>query len=104
MAVTLAHVGEVSPDVFGGLRVAFVDITGPASYTTGGEALAPADIGFSQDIFFLVGEGGGYILQYDRTNDKILYYWGPTSAGALPQVDSATNLSGVTIRAFCVGR
>jgi hypothetical protein len=103
MAVTITNKGKV---VRGNERVRYVDITGPASYTTGGEALSASDLkaltdtdrGVIGDILQFDAESstGGHTLVLDRTNSKIMYFNGTT------QIANATNLSAVTVRAAVV--
>jgi hypothetical protein len=89
--------------VRGNEQAVYVDITGPASYTTGGESLSAAD------LVKLVGKPGaliGDIVQFDaetpttgqslaldRTNSKVMYFNGTT------QITAAVNLSAVVARA-----
>ena len=99
MAVTIANVAHV---IRGNERVRYVDITGPASYTTNGEALTAANIAALTD-----GDGWtisnilkfdaevpvtGQSLSLDRTNSKIKYYNGTT------EIAAAVNLSTVVTR------
>lgn len=105
MAVTISNIER---NVQGDKRIALFDVTGPASYTTGGEALTAAQLNdlmphyagalaatdadkvkfFSSD-----SNASDQYMVLDRANDKIMYF---TNAG---QVANATNLSAVTIKA-----
>lgn len=102
MAVTIST--PVKRVVRGNERVAYVDLTGPASYTTGGEALSAADIvklcggkagAVIGDIVSFDAEPStaGHTVVLDRANSKIMYFNGTT------QIAAATNLSAVTVRA-----
>jgi hypothetical protein len=85
---------------------AVVDITGPASYTTGGELLTAAqqatlmpELGGVQALdmskatmFTSERDSAGRQLVLDKTNNKMMFF----AAGA--EVPNATNLSAVTIR------
>lgn len=103
MAVTLNVVeNSVSRDGY----LTYIDVTGPASYTTGGETLTAAQVNqmmpklgggllvtdvtkgqfFESEI-----DASGRYLVLDRTNQKIMFWAGT-------QVAAATNLSAVTIR------
>lgn len=103
MAVTITSKKVV---VAGNARVRYVDITGPASYTTGGEALSAADLkaltsptyGAIGDIIQLDAETstGGHAVALDRANSKIMYFNGTT------QIANAVNLSAITVRAAVV--
>lgn len=99
MAVTLAVVKTINA---GNSRRRIIDVTGPASYTTGGEALTQANLNV------LVGQPGskigdiqgfqaensvlGHIVVLDRANSKVMYWDGTT------QIANATNLSAVVAR------
>lgn len=86
----------------GSAKVAYVDITGPASYTTGGETLSASDLKtLIGDPSAVIGDidhfdaevtNGGHTLFLDRTNSKILFFNGTT------QITAATNLSTFTAR------
>lgn len=104
MAVTLSVVKRISA---GNARRVIVDVTGPASYTTGGEALTAAQqtylmpeagvvasADFSKATYFdsEVEPANFRSLVLDKTNNKMLFAAGGTQVGA------ATNLSAVTIR------
>ncbi len=92
--------------VRGNERASYVDITGPASYATGGEALSQGDLNKLLgeagskigDITRLDAETGtaGHSVVLDRANSKVLYFNGTT------QIAAAVNLSGVTVRAEVV--
>jgi hypothetical protein len=104
VAVTIAIVKR---NVEGGAREVVFDITGPASYTTGGEALTaaqqaqlmpeaglPAAADYSKAVFFEseVETANARYLILDKTNNKMMFFAGST------QVAGATNLSAVVIR------
>jgi len=107
MAVTITYPGlgdrpllAVAKDNQGRKR-RLVEITGPASYTTGGEALSQGDLdrlmeagrGIGDVIKFEAEHStGGHTLVLDRANSKVMYFNGTTQIGA------ATNLSAVTVR------
>lgn len=105
MAVTISNVRH---NVVGNQRQTTFDVTGPASYTTGGESLTAAQINEimphyggrllatdSDKVQFFVSDTNlsDQHLILDKVNDKIMYF---TNAG---QVTAATNLSAVTIPA-----
>lgn len=83
-------------------RVTILDVTGPASYTTGGETLTAAQINQLANLpaskigdlhsFDSETNTAGYTIALDRTNSKILFFTGGS------QVASTTNLSAVTVR------
>ena|SRR5215831_7333988 len=104
MAVTIAIVKR---NVEGQSIEVLADVTGPASYTTGGEALtaaqqtqlfpqqgSPAAADFTKAVFFESEVEGvnARFLVLDKVNNKMMFWAGSTQVGA------ATNLSAVTIR------
>lgn len=111
MAVTLNNVRRV---ITGNAVRIVGSVTGPASYTTGGETLTASQIRALTDgdsTTSLAGTNSGPLafdsevepanlraLVLDRTNKKMLF----TVAGA--QVANATNLSAVTINFEAVVR
>lgn len=105
MAVTISNIRH---NVVGNVREVTFDVTGPASYTTGGEALTADQLNQlmpqfagrlaatdSDKVSFFVSDTNlnDQHLILDKTNDKIMYF---TNAG---QVGAATNLSAVVIPA-----
>jgi len=107
MAVTFAVVRRSRQ---GNLRKVIVDVTGPASYTTNGEAVTAAQIAalFPETSGNLTaapanlnqiiqwdaeGTTGGHAVVLDRANLKVKYYNGTT------EIANATNLSAVVARA-----
>lgn len=108
MAVTLA---VVQRNVVGNRRRVIVDVTGPASYTTGGEALTAAQYAFLFPETSANASAAAFsnVVQFDsetnptstpaflscvldKAGNKMLY----TTAGA--QTTAATNLSAQTVR------
>lgn len=98
MAVTITNRKRAN---CGSEHVRYVDITGPASYTTGGEALSAADLSKLIGTGAVIGDidyfgaevpTTGQTLVLDRTNSKVMYFNGTT------QIANATNLSAVTAR------
>lgn len=103
MAVTIAVRKNINA---GNSRRRIVDITGPASYTTGGETLSQSDLNVLcgapgskiGDITMFDSEDstGGHALVLDRTNSKVMYFNGTT------QIGNAVNLSAIVARAEVV--
>lgn len=96
MAVTAVMVEKsVTNDGY----ISYVDITGPASYTTGGEALTAGQVNailpmlggglavadLPKVLQFITSEitAGGYEATIDRPNGKVLFFAGPQVAGAV---------------------
>ena len=71
-----------------------------ASYPTGGEALTASDLGFQaapRDV--RIEPKSGYVFEYDKTNSKVLAYYGDNNNaadGPLIEVANAANLSTLT--------
>jgi hypothetical protein len=100
MAVTIAQVRKAAE---GSAKTNYVDITGPASYTTGGEALTQANLNaLVGDVGSVIGDlnhfdaevtSGGHTLYLNRATSKIQFFNGTT------EIANATNLSTFTSRA-----
>jgi len=95
MALTLSLVKQ---EVSGSSRIKTYDVTFDSSYATGGEALAPGDVGLSVIRSVTASSVGGRSFPYDRTNQKLQAYGGTT------EVSNATDLSAVTTRVVLTGR
>lgn len=89
-----------------GLIIGLVEITGPASYTTGGDALAAiTEIDANlKELYGLIPIGfygtnatDAYNLAYDKTNLKILFF---DEAG---ETGSTDDVSDVTFHCLYVG-
>lgn len=77
-----------------------------ASYPTGGEPLTRAQLGLSQVDDVIIPPKGGFIFEYDYTNQKVLVYVEEAVAagGPLLEVANATDLSTLTgVRVIAVG-
>ena len=77
------------------------------SYTAGGEALTPGDVGLESIDSVTVLHGvtaGGYVPRYDPAADAILLYEASGSAGALAEVAGATDVSSETVKLEIRGR
>lgn len=82
--------------------------TGPASYSTGGDAITAADFGLSRldYLVFSAGGEGGYVFAYDVSAGKIMAFYADYDAvadGALIQVAAAVDLSGSVVHGLAVG-
>jgi hypothetical protein len=91
-----------------GKAICSIKITFDSSYPTGGEAVAVSDIdGLQGDIDYLwcVGDGAGYVFEWDNTNSKIIVYWVDTTTDGAPlaQVVNTTDLSAVAPYFVIVG-
>jgi hypothetical protein len=85
------------------LRHKALKFAGDSSYPTNGSA------GFQTKVRKLLGHdvtvvgllpnvANGYVLEYDRENDKLIARRSAGSAAALQEVPNATDLSGVTFQ------
>jgi len=100
----LAGLSPVSP---GEAVVRTGTITLDSSYPTGGEALAAAAFGIDNIDFVSFGGAGGYVLEYDYANAKVMAWYGDFNAvadGALIEVPNTTDLSTVSAHFVLVGR
>ena len=89
----------VKRGVAGNLRQNIVQITGPASYTTNGHALTPAQVGLEQRIDSIVVEPvQPRLFQWDHATQKMKSF---EAAGT--ETAAATNLSAVVARAVVTG-
>lgn len=83
------------------IQRSIVDITGPLSYTTGGEVLDPADLGFTT-IFAVEGSiylgGVCHTVIYDNLTGTLVF----TTNGT--EVAGAVNLTTVIVRTLIWGR
>ncbi|MEE9446241.1 MAG: hypothetical protein V3V19_11320 [Cocleimonas sp.] len=96
-AATIAVVSNV-PRVNrkGSLKELIRDVTMNASYATGGDTLDLAAALNLRSIIDVKFDTATYILQYDKTNGKILAYYADYDAGAdgaLIQVANAVDLA-----------
>ena len=73
MALT---VSSVIPGVNGSKRTATFDVAFDASYPTGGEALAPGQVGLQVIESAVIERKGGYLFEWDYTNQKIKVFSG----------------------------
>lgn len=96
MALTITQ-----PGVFDKLmheKYVILNVTADNSYPTGGYAITPSRYGLTKlDMVFIDG-GNGYGVQYDYTNNKIMFY---TTAGT--ETTNATNLSAITFNVMLIG-
>lgn len=113
MALTVASINGdgLDADVWGRSRVRVVDVTFDSSYDTGGESFTPSNVGLHEiDAVIVTGDTGGYVIEYDRANQKLVAYQqtDPAAIGGadipLTEVAAATDLSAVTVTAIAIGR
>lgn len=80
--------------------VRLVEVDFDSSYPTGGESLTDTNCGLNDDsLYVLPFAKDGYTFQYDRTNQKLLAYWGDNdnaSDGPQVQVANTTSLAALT--------
>jgi hypothetical protein len=99
--------------VAGDLRYVIGTLAFDSSYGTGGESLAPADVGLMKFYDVRIHQTAGYAFAFDYTNNKVLAYWAPalshTHALSIPllTVTGLTQLSatalGATVSAAVAG-
>ena len=116
MALTIT---EIHRSVFGNKRVITADVDFDASYPTGGEALAPADVGLAGFDIVLTSAMSisntatpntaadlGHTPTYDYTNEKIIMTYSDLNGsadGPSIEVANAVDLTGVRARVLIVG-
>lgn len=87
-------------------KVRIADFQFDNSYATGGEALAPADLGLSAFRFVMLEEDAdGYVVKFDRANNKLMLFVEEAVAagGPLLEVAAATDVSAVVVRVLAIG-
>ena len=101
----MALAGSVTDrNIEGKWRRHAVDVTFDSSYPTGGEAYTAGLFGLSRiEHLEIASGGGGYVIQDDATNSKLLAYEAGADGGALDEVANTTDLSSVTARVIAVG-
>jgi len=111
MPVTIAQAAR-SKDTAGIRQRRLVDITGPGSYTPGGEALPANQVALGQ-IEYLTpvvcrnATTGMVMAMYDYVNQKLQYFWFDATAAtahALVEVAGTTNLSAYVGRTEVIGK
>ena len=84
-------------------------IVGDDAYPTGGTAAfqdaVRAATGNEIEVMAVVGNDcGGYIPNYDKTNDKLVVYEAGADAAALDEVTDTTDLSSTTFQLLILGK
>lgn len=76
-----------------------------SSYATGGVAVTPQQLGFSNTIEHLqVAPSAGYLFEWIPASNKVkAYVTGSALSGVLAEAANATNLSAITPRFEAVG-
>ena len=83
-----------------------VTITGPVSYSTGGDALAAVEVSLSEVEHFPdcvalnASNAAPRLVKYDRTNRKLMWFVPNTAA----EVSGATDLSGYSFVVEVIGK
>lgn len=109
MGLTVTKVRGVSEQVLGKVRAVLADVTADSSYVTGGEAVTAAMFGLSQlhaiaDLDTPTTSGGtGKRYEFDKANGKLKVLVSHADGGALVQVASESDQSGVTRRVLAYG-
>ncbi|MFC7044293.1 hypothetical protein ACFQH6_20470 [Halobacteriaceae archaeon GCM10025711] len=88
-------------------REVVVDAAFDSSYTAGGEALTPSDVGLKKienvDIESVTTDSG-YIVEWDNDAGTLVVREESDTGGGLSEVADATDLSGESIRLSVRGR
>jgi hypothetical protein len=90
-----------------GIRWSIVDVDGPASYSAGGESVAPSvllnysGIGNINYLVIptLINDDGTYEAQWDQSANKVVLYDHSTTYGT----EASGDVSGVEIRLLIIG-
>lgn len=107
MALTVTIVEKF---VVGSRQGIVADITFDSSYTTGGEDITPANLGFRNSLSFFSGgvarnaTTGAVEVRHNRTLNKVQAFWGGGAGAALTEVTSTTDLSAYVVRVFAIGK
>lgn len=100
-------------DAWGHYHLSPVRITGPTTYTTGGDALAAGSVKLGVIEGMLgglaiatTGAATAVIFAYNRLTGKMQAFWqtGAAAAAALPEVDNGTDLSDYTADVLFYGK
>ena len=100
MAATFRWVNADSPHV---LTMRVMEVTGDSSYPTGGYSMTPANVGLSRILYVDLASAGGYLLEYDYTNQKVKFYRETGAAGTMSEVPNTTNVSAAVGRLLVIG-
>lgn len=74
------------------------------TYATAGVAVTPAQFGLGQIDQLIINPAGGYVFEYVPSTGKVLAYWtGAATSAVLAEVDTSTNLAGVTFTCLAEG-
>lgn len=104
MAITFADVTPHAANTVGALKFRTVTITMDSSYPTGGESFTPAQVGLVAITQVLISQPPAYVVDYDYTNQKFLFYWtGAGTSAVLAQVTNTLDLSAVSFRVTFIG-
>jgi hypothetical protein len=99
MAATLVEEGRIEVET---RAFCWGTVTLDASHLAAGEAIdATGDLGYDVVIF----EGGPYVLQWDKANQKVLAYYGDNNNaadGPLIAVPDTTDLSAVVAQYIAI--
>lgn len=81
--------------------------TGPASYSTGGDAVTAADFGLSRLDYLIISgvSETGYAWAWDPSASKIKCLWVDTTTDGAPlaEVTATTDLDAEIVHGFAVG-
>lgn len=112
MATTVSTVTKGrANEVWGGRHVLMLRFTFDDSYPTGGEALDLKQYGAQGEVqaVFIAQHApvnAGYVVQYDKTNEKLVVYWtsNTTDGEPLVEVTNATNLSTLVVDLLVISK
>lgn len=104
MALTITR---NAPDYTSSRMHRVITITGPSSYSAGGESITAAMCGLSRLDALIFnncvsnGSNGLRIVTYDHTNSKL--QWFEAEGTAVPECDAGEDQSAFTFKALAIG-
>lgn len=102
MAITVA-INREKFYVDGVRKHQFGTLTFDNSYDSGGDALDYQDLDFEVELHHLqINPSGGFVAEWDETNNKVLVYQEADSAGPLEEV-AATDADTVAFKFHAIG-
>jgi hypothetical protein len=102
MAASLKFVAQGPMEV---LAYRVVQVTGDASYPTGGYTLDLAVLDMKRIVSIEPVTQVGYVIEWNRATSKLMFYKNQATANSNPlvEVTAATNLSAVTVEVLVLG-
>jgi hypothetical protein len=106
MALTSTRIENgLIEDKWGKAKVMGRRVTFDSAYPTGGEPIAASSFGMRQIHTILFNDASGYVLGFDRVNQKVKVYVEEAVAagGPLVEVSDGANLSSLSVDMIAIG-